>query len=157
MTIERVDEDDLTPEQKQILEGMRQVRAMEESMNRMEDAIQRAVRQQNRWIEEQIWRTDFSEVAVLDVVTYLPLNPRQEHDIKAYRYGPGDAPDDPGHYSNRSNMQTSVTRVRREEFMDLTTGEDAVEPPAFLDDVDPWDGIYGLDRDTNLDSEEGDE
>lgn len=148
-----VEIDDLPAEQRELLESVQRFEELKRSFEEAQNAVHREARRQSRWIETQIWTTDYSEVAVLDVVTYLPLAPGQTHDIKAFRYPTeGDAPEE-GVYSDRSGMQTQVQRVHREEFVEVVE-EHGIDPPEYIPNASVWDGEYGADEDTERDGPE---
>lgn len=145
--------DELPAEQRELLENVQRFEELKRSMAEAQNAIHREARRQSRWIETQIWTTDYSEVAVLDVVTFLPLAPGQTHDIKAFRYETeADAPEE-GSYSDRSGMQTQVQRVHREEFVEVVE-EHGIDPPDYIPDARVWDGEHGADENTERDGPE---
>lgn len=147
------DINDLPAEQRELLENVQRFEELKRSMEEAQNAIHREARRQSRWIETQIWTTDYSEVAVLDVVTFLPLAPGQTHDIKAFRYASeGDAPEE-GSYSDRSGMQTQVQRVHREEFVEVVE-EHGIDPPDYIPNARVWDGEHGADEDTEREGPE---
>jgi len=159
--------DDLTDEQKELLAGVERQRRAAVLMDRMSEQIQREAQRQNRWIERQIWETDWTEVEVLDIVTLdgpedslarEPMEATLVPDIKAYRYAnAADAPggekhpgDDVGFYSNRANRSGNVQRVTRDMFRDLVE-EEGVEPPEWLDVTPDTGGDRGPDDGANPD------
>lgn len=118
----------------------------------LKSAVEAEARRRNEWIERQVWTTDYSEVAVLDVVTYRPRNPTQVRagDIKAYRYPTeAECPDDESYYSEQSGMPTEVRRVTRDEFLRIVE-DNALDPPPFIEEAEVWDGPLGADADTSL-------
>lgn len=148
-----MDPDDLPAGQRELLENIQRFEELKQSFQTAKDAVRREARRQSKWIETQIWTTDYSEVAVLDVVTYLPLAPGQSTDIKAFRYPTeADAPEESS-YSDRSGMQTQVQRVHRREFVELVEDED-IDPPPYLSDARVWDGEHGADEDTEREGPE---
>lgn len=127
-------------------ELVRQAAQMEAAMSEVQDRIEEQARKQNRWIETQIWTTDYSEVAVLDVVTFQPRSPMEEFDIKAYRYpSEDDAPDELEFYAQNSGMKVEVRRITREEFREVVEESD-VSPPPYVDEPEVWDGEHGADE-----------
>lgn len=127
----------------------------EAAMDDLQNRVEEEARRRSRWIETQIWTTDYSEVAVLDVVTFRPPNPMAASmgDIKAYRYPTEDeAPDDESYYSEESGLITEVQRVTRDEFLRIVE-ENEVEPPDYIPNAEVWDGDLGADEDTELDEE----
>lgn len=160
--------DDLTEEQKELLAGLERQRRAAVVMDRMEKQIQAEAQRQNRWVERQIWETDWTEVEVLDIVTLdgpgNPLGPGGDvaanlvPDIKAYRYAnEADAPggenhpgDDVGFYSKRAGRGGNVQRVTRDMFRRLVE-EEGVEPPEWLDVTPDVGGDRGPDDDEDPD------
>ena len=159
--------EELTDEQKELLAGVERQRRAAVVMDRMSEQIQREAQRQNRWIERQIWETDWTEVKVLDIVTLdgpgdslarEPMEATLVPDIKAYRYAnAADAPgganhpgEDVGFYSNRAGRGGNVQRVTRDMFRDLVE-EEGVEPPEWLDVTPDTGGDRGPDDDADPD------
>lgn len=146
------------PEQNGTIDLLREFaarRRAEAAMEDLQEQVEAEARRRSRWIETQIWTTDYSEVAVLDVVTFRPPNPMAVSmgDIKAYRYPTEEeAPDDEGYYSEESGMITEVQRVSREAFLEVVEDEE-IDPPPYLSSADVWDGDLGAGEDTKLDEE----
>lgn len=159
--------DELTDEQKELLAGLERQRRAAVVMDRMSEQIQREAQRQNRWVESQIWETDWTEVAVLDIVTLdgpgdslaSPMEANLVPDIKAYRYAneedaPGGANhpgDGVGFYSKRAGRGGNVQRVTRDMFRELVE-EQGVEPPEWLDVTPDTGGDRGPDDDGDPDS-----
>lgn len=145
--------DELSDEQRELLAGVEAQRRAAIAMDHLRDKIREEADRQNRWIERQIWETDWTEVEVLDVVTLLPVNAVQgvAPDIKAYRYGnEEDAPDDVGDYSKRAGKRGEVQRVTDDMFRELVE-EKEVEPPEWLDVTPDVGGDRGPDDDEGPD------
>jgi len=155
--------DELTDEQKELLAGLERQRRAAVVMDRMEEQIQREAQRQNRWVETQIWETDWTEVEVLDVVTLdgpgnslarESMEANLVPDIKAYRYAkeedaPGGANhpgDDVGFYMKRAGRGGNVQRVTRDMFRELVE-EQGVEPPDYVDATPDVGGERGPDED----------
>lgn len=142
-----MDPTDLSAEQREQIRQAARFAELQQKYEDAQEAVHREAKRQSRWIEEQIWTTDYSDVAVLDVVTYLPIAPGQAQDIKVYRYPTADDAPPKAGYAERSNMQAQVQRVHRDEFARLVE-EEGVEPPPFVDDARVWEGDHGPDDDT---------
>lgn len=127
----------------------------ERAFENLQERVEAEARRRSRWIETQIWTTDYSEVAVLDVVTFgeSRMHMGAATDIKAYRYPTeAEAPDDEGFYAAESGVVTQVQRVKREEFVEVVEANE-VEPPDYISDAEVWDGDLGADENTGLDEE----
>lgn len=130
----------------------------EQAFENLQKRVQEEALRRQRWIETQIWTTDYSEVAVLDVVTFgeSGMHMGAGSDIKAYRYPTAEeAPDDEGYYSDESGLVTEVQRVTRDEFLRIVE-ENEVEPPEYIPNAEVWDGDLGAGEGSELPEEESD-
>jgi len=151
-----VSPDELTDEQRAMLEQVETQRRAAVLINELSDRIQAEARAQNRWIERNIWETDWTEVEVVDVVTLHPSSVADDPrpDLKVDRYahaenapgGENHPGDDVGYYGKRANRRGQVQRVTREEFRRLLDGEH-VEVPEWLDVEPTLGGDLGPDDD----------
>jgi len=134
--------DELSEEQRAMLEQVERKRRTALVMENLQEQVQREANRQNRWVETQIWETDWTEVEVVDIVTLHPVRPMDDPlpDLKAYRYAnEEDAPggenhpgDDVGYYSRQRGRRGQVQRVTRDKFRELVE-EEGVEPPDYVD------------------------
>lgn len=147
--------DQLSEEQRELLAGVEAQRRAANAMNALREKIRAEADRQNRWVERQIWETDWTEVEVLDIVTLRPTDPVAgvAPDLTAYRYAnEEDAPDDVGDYAREAGRRGDIQRITDDMFRELVE-ENGVEPPEWLN-VDPE---VGGDRGPDDEEEDPDE